>query len=72
MRLTSKGQLTIPKNLREKFGIGPHSEVEVIADGNTLRVVKKVKLGTPVDKVYGILGKKSQSTDKLIKQLRGR
>ncbi len=28
MRVTEKGQVTIPKNVRRKLGIGPGSEVE--------------------------------------------
>jgi AbrB family looped-hinge helix DNA binding protein len=27
MRITSKGQVTIPMNIREKYGLLPHSEV---------------------------------------------
>lgn len=31
MRVTTKGQVTIPLELRERFGLGPGAEVEVIA-----------------------------------------
>lgn len=71
MKLTSKGQLTIPKKLRDKFGLGTHTEVEVIEDGNTLRIVKKGTRGTAFDRVYGLLGS-PQSTDKLVERMRGR
>jgi AbrB family looped-hinge helix DNA binding protein len=71
MKLTSKGQLTIPKKLRQKFGLGPRSEIEVVEDGDTLRIVKKGKGMSPVEKVYGLL-KAPQSTDRLIEQIRGR
>jgi antitoxin PrlF len=39
MRMTSKGQVTIPLDLREKFGLGPGTEVEVVAgeDGAIVR-----------------------------------
>ena len=30
MRVTSKGRVTIPKHIREKLGILPNSEVELI------------------------------------------
>lgn len=34
MRVTSKGQVTIPKSIRDEAGIGPGSEVEfAIEDG---------------------------------------
>lgn len=31
MRITSKGQVTIPQELRERFALGPGTEVDVIA-----------------------------------------
>jgi AbrB family looped-hinge helix DNA binding protein len=34
MRMTSKGQVTIPAELRNQFGLGPGEEVEVVAAGN--------------------------------------
>ena len=71
MKLTSKGQLTIPKKLRTKFGLSVNSEIEVIEDGNTLRIIKKCGESTPVDRVYGIL-KKRGSTDSYIEKMRGR
>lgn len=30
MRVTTKGQVTIPKNIREHLGIGPGSEIDFI------------------------------------------
>jgi AbrB family looped-hinge helix DNA binding protein len=37
--MTSKGQVTIPLELRERFGLGPGAEVEVVAgeDGAVVR-----------------------------------
>ncbi|HXU60651.1 MAG TPA: AbrB/MazE/SpoVT family DNA-binding domain-containing protein [Polyangia bacterium] len=40
MRVTSKGQVTIPIEVREKLGIQPHTEVEFEVHGNTARLVK--------------------------------
>ncbi|MBA2429794.1 MAG: AbrB/MazE/SpoVT family DNA-binding domain-containing protein [Thermoleophilaceae bacterium] len=31
MRITSKGQVTIPQELRERYGLGAGTEVEVVA-----------------------------------------
>ncbi len=70
MKLTSKGQLTIPKKLREKFGLSPTTDVDVVADGNALRIVKRGPGTHPVDLVEGIL-KRPGSTDKIIRRLRG-
>ena len=33
MRITTKGQVTIPAHLREKAGLLPHTEVEFAPDG---------------------------------------
>ncbi len=39
-RITSKGQITIPQNIRNKFGFWPGMEVEIIAEGNKALIVK--------------------------------
>jgi antitoxin PrlF len=36
MRVTSKGQVTIPRNIRQRLGIFPQSEVEFVVEGNTV------------------------------------
>lgn len=71
MTVTSKGQVTIPKELRDKYGINEHTDVEFIDDGGAIRLVKKTASCSPIDSVYGILGRKKASTDALIKKLRG-
>jgi AbrB family looped-hinge helix DNA binding protein len=38
MRITSKGQVTIPVELREKAGLLPHTEVEFELDGKGVRI----------------------------------
>lgn len=40
MRVTSKGQVTIPIDLRERLGILPHTEVEFVEDAGGVRIVK--------------------------------
>lgn len=40
MRLTSKGQVTIPLEIREQFGLHPGDEVEFVLDEQGLHVVK--------------------------------
>ena len=44
MRVTEKGQITIPKDLRDALGIGAGSEVEFARENDTL-VVRKVADG---------------------------
>ncbi|MDA8428019.1 MAG: AbrB/MazE/SpoVT family DNA-binding domain-containing protein [Geobacteraceae bacterium] len=36
MRVTSKGQVTIPRNVRQQLGIFPQSEVEFVVEGSTV------------------------------------
>jgi len=40
MRITSKGQVTIPIDIREQLGLLPHTEVQFVVDGNTVRLEK--------------------------------
>ena len=40
MRVTSKGQVTIPQEIREKAGLLPNTEVEFVFDGRTVRILK--------------------------------
>ena len=46
MRITSKGQVTIPQELRESLGFLPETEVEFLQDGKELRVVRKKSKST--------------------------
>lgn len=39
MRVTSKGQVTIPKPIRDQLGIKAGSEVEFVEEGGTVRLV---------------------------------
>ena len=36
MRITSKGQVTIPQDIRERYGLLPHTEVEFVVEGETV------------------------------------
>jgi AbrB family looped-hinge helix DNA binding protein len=40
MKITTKGQVTIPVEIREKLGLLPHSEVEFEVTGQTVRIRK--------------------------------
>ena len=41
MRVTVKGQVTIPLNIREKLGIYPSSEVDFLEEGDRVFLVKR-------------------------------
>ncbi|HEX3552513.1 MAG TPA: AbrB/MazE/SpoVT family DNA-binding domain-containing protein [Thermoanaerobaculia bacterium] len=38
MRITSKGQITIPSEIREQLGLTPNSEVVLEVEGSTVRI----------------------------------
>ena len=40
MRITSKGQVTIPVEIRERAGLLPHTEVEFEFDGKSVRIMR--------------------------------
>ena len=40
MRITSKGQVTIPVEIRERAGLLPDTEVDFEFDGEAVRIVK--------------------------------
>ncbi len=41
MRVTTKGQVTIPQNIREKMGINPATEVDFIEENGRVYLLKK-------------------------------
>lgn len=40
MKITSKGQVTIPQDIREQAGLLPHTDVEFVYDGKTVQIVR--------------------------------
>ncbi|OFW62567.1 MAG: hypothetical protein A2Z35_04585 [Actinobacteria bacterium RBG_19FT_COMBO_36_27] len=55
-RITSKGQITIPKEIRDKFNIKPHDIGEfAVREGKIVFIVKK---GTILDAITKKSGKK--------------
>jgi AbrB family looped-hinge helix DNA binding protein len=41
MRITSKGQVTIPIEIRERIGLLPHTEVRFEVEGNAVRILRQ-------------------------------
>lgn len=41
MRVTSKGQVTIPRRIREKLGIAPNSEIDFLEEGDRVYLLRK-------------------------------
>lgn len=47
MRITSKGQVTIPADIRARAGLMPNTEVTFEYDGTTVRLVPVTAPGKP-------------------------
>jgi len=75
MRITSKGQVTIPQHIRERLGLLPHSEVEFDVVGDSARIRKAGKRMTRGEMIVAHLrgrgSKRFKSTDELMRLLRG-
>lgn len=68
-RVGERGQVTIPKELRESLGIRPGQVVEFSEERGRL-VIRKAMSVDPVEAVYGIL-ELDGSTDEALRRLRG-
>jgi len=68
MRITSKGQVTIPKEMRDRFGLQPEIEVEFIAEGNALRLVRSPgsRRGSSLVKKMRGMATSRMSTDEIM------
>ena len=38
MKITTKGQVTIPQDIRERMGLLPNTEVEFLVEGNAVKI----------------------------------
>ena len=74
MLITSKGQVTIPKSLRDAYGFLPNTEVTFKPFGNTVQIVKKTRVKTRGKKILKYLKKNptiTLSTDEIMQLTRG-
>jgi len=71
MRVTTKGQVTIPKNVREVLGIIPETEIDFKEDNGNFYIVKvnKPNVTNQFKKLRGIATVK-MSTDEIMKLTR--
>lgn len=70
--VTSKGQITLPKWVRDELGLRPGSQVEFVKEDGIIRLVRRIPpevferwRGFLRDKVGG------RSVDELVEELRG-
>jgi AbrB family looped-hinge helix DNA binding protein len=74
MRLTTKGQVTIPLEIREKLGLFPLTEVEFDIVGNSVRMRKKKGAKTRGQRMLEAMRKApkpTMSTDEIMALTRG-
>jgi AbrB family looped-hinge helix DNA binding protein len=74
MRVTSKGQITIPIDIRRRLGILPGSAVEFAIDGDAVRITKancRDGRGADVVKALRGIGDIDMSTDEIMALTRG-
>jgi bifunctional DNA-binding transcriptional regulator/antitoxin component of YhaV-PrlF toxin-antitoxin module len=71
MKMTERGTITVPKHLRERYGLGPNVDIEFVPDEKGLILKKKVKGQDPVSKWRGVL-KTPPDVDAYIEEVRGR
>jgi len=67
MRVTTKGQVTIPRGVREALGISPETEIDFIEDQGRFYIVKtnEPKVNGKFNKLRGIASSK-MSTDEIM------
>jgi len=74
MRVTSKGQVTIPIEVRQKAGLLPNTEVEFVVRGNTVIVKKADKPPRRGPRLLTVMRGKATtrlSTDEIMALTRG-
>jgi AbrB family looped-hinge helix DNA binding protein len=74
MRITSKGQVTIPAQIREQLNLRAGDEVDFVVEGDTLRVVRSDEGLTRGERMVNRLrgsARLTMSTDQLMELLRG-
>jgi antitoxin PrlF len=68
--VAERGQVTIPKSLRDALGIAPGTVLDFAQVEGKL-VAQKVLEDDPIERFRGILGRRLD-TDRIIDELRGR
>ena len=74
MKITSKGQVTIPQELRERFGLLPHTEVEFQPLRDGVKLIKADPRGRRGQRLVALMagrGDGELSTDEIMRLTRG-
>ncbi|MBP7736206.1 MAG: AbrB/MazE/SpoVT family DNA-binding domain-containing protein [Spirochaetes bacterium] len=70
MKIMERGRITIPKKIRDKYGLKPDTEVDIFPVEEGILIVKSILQKSPFNEVYGIL-KKKRDSDGLVDKMRG-
>jgi AbrB family looped-hinge helix DNA binding protein len=71
-KVTSKGQITIPKQVRERMGLKVGDQIEFIESKGHTKIRKKIT-GNPFEKWKGFLKDlEGKTSDELVEEMRGR
>ncbi|GAB3739882.1 AbrB/MazE/SpoVT family DNA-binding domain-containing protein [Nocardiopsis nanhaiensis] len=74
MRITEKGQVTIPVEVRRRLGLNPGDEVEFVLEGKGARVVRAATVPSRGQRLVERLrgkAKSTMSTDEIMALTRG-
>ena len=77
MRITSKGQVTIPQDVREQAGLLPNTEVEFVVEKDGVRIIKAERTRRPTRGAMAVSflrrsgGHVSMTTDEIMALTRG-
>jgi AbrB family looped-hinge helix DNA binding protein len=76
MKITSKGQITIPQRIREEYGFLPETQVAFeVRDGGEIVLVKekreKSRVRRGIERTKGLLAHLGMTTDELMELTRG-
>jgi antitoxin PrlF len=70
MKVTTKGQVTIPRHIRDEFGILPNSEVEFKVENQRVYIERKSGVESKFKQLKGVATVK-MSTDEIMQLTRG-
>ena len=74
MKIGDRGQVTIPKDLRERFDLAPSTEVEfcIVRGEITLRRKASAARSAKLRKWVGFLNGRPEDVDGFVEEIRGR
>jgi AbrB family looped-hinge helix DNA binding protein len=74
MKITAKGQVTIPQKIRERLGLLPETDVEFVVRGDAVQIVKAKQpssRGASIVRVMRGRATTKMSTEEIMKLTRG-